>query len=340
MIDWDVARSTAARLGGAGPEIEPAQAEQAVEQLRQLAAEAEGPVREYTGLHAGAGTAPVLVVDRARWSEANLASFEQILQPISEQLDARASVLTRAIGGRANGLQLGGVLAFMSSKVLGQFDPFHEQGRLLLVAPNIVGVERMIGADPRDFRAWVCLHEETHRVQFTANPWLREHVKSLIDDFIGATDVGENGLSEFTSHLTEKLGRSLKGQEKLNLGDLFQNDEQRELVQKMTGVMSLLEGHADVVMDGVGPSVIPSVASIRKRFEQRRDGRGVLDRLLRSLLGLDAKLRQYREGAEFVRAVESTVGLDGFNAVWSGPEQLPSADEIRDPQSWVARVHG
>ena len=122
--------------------------------------------------------------------------------------------------------------------------------------------------------------------------------------------------------------------------DLIQTEEQREILDRLTALMSLLEGHADVVMDAVGPRVVPSVDVIRARFDQRRQQAGTLDGALRRLLGLDAKLRQYVEGAAFVRAVVDTVGMAGFNAVWSGPEALPRAAEIGDPQSWVRRVHG
>ena len=104
--------------------------------------------------------------------------------------------------------------------------------------------------------------------------------------------------------------------------------------------MSLLEGHADVVMDDVGPRVIPTVAEIRAKFQQRRLGAGNVDRLLRRLLGLEAKMRQYRDGAVFVRAVTDTVGVDGFNAVWTSPETLPLPEEIQQPDVWVRRVHG
>ena len=90
----------------------------------------------------------------------------------------------------------------------------------------------------------------------------------------------------------------------------------------------------------VGPSVIPSVAQIRKRFEKRRGSGGPLDRIVRQVLGLDAKMRQYRDGAAFVRTVEERVGRDGFDAVWAAPENLPSATEIEKPDLWVARVHG
>ena len=93
-------------------------------------------------------------------------------------------------------------------------------------------------------------------------------------------------------------------------------------------------------MDDVGPSVIPSVAQIREKFTQRRAGLGQLDRLIRRMLGLEAKMRQYADGAVFVRAVIDRVGLDGFNAVWTSPETLPTAAEMADPHSWVARVHG
>jgi coenzyme F420 biosynthesis associated uncharacterized protein len=102
--------------------------------------------------------------------------------------------------------------------------------------------------------------------------------------------------------------------------------------------MSLLEGHADVVMDGVGPAVIPSVAEIRKKFNRRRQGAGAIDRFLRRLLGLDAKMAQYRDGARFVRGVVDKVGMSDFNAVWAEPANLPTKAELADPSAWVSRV--
>jgi uncharacterized protein (DUF2342 family) len=66
----------------------------------------------------------------------------------------------------------------------------------------------------------------------------------------------------------------------------------------------------------------------------------MVDVLLRRLLGMEAKMRQYRDGAVFVRAVIDRVGVEGFNRVWGGPDTLPLAAEIPDPDAWVARVHG
>ncbi|RYI99358.1 MAG: coenzyme F420 biosynthesis-associated protein, partial [Actinomycetales bacterium] len=125
MIDWDVARRTAATFAGSGPEVEPHEAAGVVEALRSAAEVAAVPVSEYTGLKAIGTPAPVLVVDRRRWTEANLSSFEDLLEPVMTKLaDQAPGRLSRAVGSRVSGAELGGLLAFMSSKVLGQFDPF------------------------------------------------------------------------------------------------------------------------------------------------------------------------------------------------------------------------
>jgi coenzyme F420 biosynthesis associated uncharacterized protein len=103
--------------------------------------------------------------------------------------------------------------------------------------------------------------------------------------------------------------------------------------------MSLLEGHADYVMDGVGPAVVPRVSEIREKFQKRRaTGAGRLDQALRKLLGLDAKLRQYRDGERFVSAVVEELGMEGFNRVWTSPNTLPTKTEINRPSDWIARM--
>ncbi|WP_210439674.1 zinc-dependent metalloprotease [Nocardioides xinjiangensis] len=335
LVDWDFAVTVGSRIAGPGPDVSADEAAAAVLELREGAARSTPLVRDFTGLQAEAGTAPVLVVDRRGWLRANADGFARILTPVVDRLVEKRgapSALAGVVGTRVTGAEVGLLLGFLSSKVLGQFDPFHEpHGRLLLVAPNIVHVEREIGADPTDFRLWVCLHEETHRVQFTANPWLGQHLMSQMH---AVADTIE------PSALLDGLRR---GAEAIRGGDgsiidLVSSPEQKEILDRVTGVMSLLEGHADVVMDGVGPTVIPSVAEIRQKFNQRRKGAGSIDRLLRRLLGLDAKMAQYRDGAVFVRHVVDKVGMADFNAVWTGPETLPSKAEIADPDAWVARV--
>jgi coenzyme F420 biosynthesis associated uncharacterized protein len=319
--------------------------------LRRSALAAHPHVAAVTGLSTEPGHG-VLVVDRGGWAQVNLRGFRILLEPIVEAAARKQKKEPPArltgFGSRVVGAELGGLLGLLSSRVLGQYDAFGEQRSLLLNAPTIVTVERDLEVDPDDFRLWVCLHEETHRVQFTYASWLTEHllagVRSLADE-----------LTLEPGQLAERLvgaARSLPGALRSGdadrpsegsgapLLDLLQTPDQRRRLSEITAVMSLLEGHADVVMDDVGPDVVPSVAVIRQRFSRRRAGRGAVDRVLRKLLGLEAKARQYAEGARFVRGVTGQVGMGGFNAVWSSAEALPTPAEIADPPAWVARVHG
>ena len=370
MVDWNLAVATATRLVRPGPEVTRDEARAAVAELRRHAAEAEQHVRAFTGMDSPAGAAtPVLVVDRPGWIKANVAGFRTIITPLAERMQARragtpGAAVLGTVGGKVTGVEVGMLLAFLSSKVLGQYETFapaevpadlsslHDEhpvppGRLLLVVPNIVAVERELDVDPHDFRLWVCLHEETHRTQFTAVPWLRDHIEGEIQTFLAQTDIDPATLLE---RLREAAG-SLPGfgggdsDEESGSGggtlmDIVQSPEQREILGRLTAVMSLLEGHADVVMDGVGPQVVPSVAEIREKFQQRRaKGTGRLDALLRKALGLDAKMRQYQDGAVFVRAAVDAVGMEGFNRVWTSPNTLPTKEEIHNPAAWVARIH-
>jgi coenzyme F420 biosynthesis associated uncharacterized protein len=352
MIDWDLAVSTASRLAGPGPTITRPEADQVVAELRAGANRSTGLVRDFTGLAASERTAPVLVVDRTGWIQANADGFADVIGPLIEKLQAKRGApngLTEAVGSKVTGLEVGGLLGFMSSKVLGQFDPFYAgpgldgtpaTGRLLLVAPNIVHVENELDVDRTDFRLWVCLHEETHRVQFTAVPWMRDHIQGEIEKLVGAIDLDPSRVASLLAEGVRRVGDVVRGQDDVSLVEIFSTPAQREVMDRITAVMSLLEGHADVVMDGLGPEVIPSVDDIRKKFNQRRKGAGYLDRVLRRLLGLDAKMAQYRDGAAFVRGVVDKVGMADFNAVWSEPALLPSKAEIGDPAAWVRRVHG
>ena len=353
-VDWDTAVATARRVSGPGPRVEPDEARAAVEELRVDASRAREHVRAVTGLDPGAAPAPLLVVDRPGWVRANAASMDQVITPLMRRLQERKdpgalpsglSGLGNSVGSKMTGLEAGSLLGYLSSKVLGQFDPFYDDegaaGRLLLVAPNVVQVEAELQVDPSDFRLWVCLHEETHRVQFTAVPWMREHMRSQIDTFIAAADLEPSVLLSRLGEVARGVVESLRSRDEgPSLLDLVQGPEQREALERMMALMSLLEGHADVVMDAVGPDIVPSVAEIRRRFQHRRSAPRGMDRVVRRLLGMEAKLKQYREGAEFVRGVVGAVGMDGFNRVWESPETLPTADEITDPDTWVRRVHG
>lgn len=334
-VDWELAAATGARLAPKGPSSSGGEAAEAVLQLRELALEARGPVQEVTRLTAPA-TVQVAVVDRAEWIRSNVGSFQAVTAPIAAKVKPGQ---LNSVASRFNAIQLGAGLAWMSGKVLGQFEALPPAGvepRLLLVAPNIVSAERSMGADARDFRMWVCLHEETHRVQFGAVEWLPGFFADAVASLVGDLDASP---AELLRRATSGVRGASRVDDGLPFLAVLQSPEQRAVMQRILGLMSLLEGHADWVMDNAAPQVVPSAPELRTAFETRRRGSGPIDLLLRRLLGVEAKMAQYREGARFVRIVVERVGLANFNQVWNSPDDLPSLREIRSPQLWIERVH-
>jgi coenzyme F420 biosynthesis associated uncharacterized protein len=352
LIDWGLAKATARRLLPAPPRSERGEVDRVVAQLRRLAVESQEHVRHYTGLVPQGPEPPVLVIDRPAWVDVNVDGFAFLLGPLLEKMRAArpraATSMVKGVGSKVTGVELGALLAFVGGRVLGQYEPFTDsiggdgkgKGTLLLIAPNIVAVERELGVDPRDFRLWVCLHEETHRTQFTAVPWLAEYIRGQMREFLMGTDVDPAALARQLGRFAKGVVEAATGAGEISILDLVQTPEQRVVLKRMTAVMSLLEGHADYVMDGVGPGAVPTVATIRKAFQARRASAHGLDAVLRRLLGMEAKMRQYRDGERFVRGAVDRVGMTGFNEVWSTPESLPSLAELHDPEAWVARVHG
>ncbi len=338
-VDYDLAVATARRLAPAPPQVTWQQAGEIVTELRGLAVQAEEHVRAVTGLVPPGPILEATVVDRPGWAAANVEGFKVVLEPVVAKLqDSKPNALAAGVTAKIAGVQMGSVLGWLSNKVLGQYEAFTAEGtpgRLILVAPNIVETEQRLGVDPHDFRLWVALHEVTHRTQFTAVPWMHDHVRSEIGALLSATSLDDpTALLRRIKDVATGLPRGG------SFVELIQTPEQRVVLDRVTAFMSLLEGHAEHVMDGVGPSVVPTVVHIRGKFDERRkEHGGLLDRFLRKALGLDLKALQYAEGKAFVDACVEAVGMEAFNKVWESPETLPTRQEIREPLAWVRRLH-
>jgi coenzyme F420 biosynthesis associated uncharacterized protein len=334
-VDWGFAATVGQWLARPGPQSTDYTRRQVVENLATAAKTAEPPVREVTGLHTEGAVPEARIIDRPGWIRAAAES----MRAMTGGTDKPRGV----ISGRVTGAQTGAVLAFVSSGILGQYDPFSDGGALLLVYPNVIAVERQLRLEPMDFRLWVCLHEVTHRVQFTANPWLSGYMSQALGVL---TQEGSDDVAQVVSRLAafaRGRGESSQGDPNstgiLGLLRAVQSDPQREALDQLLVLGTLLEGHADHVMDAVGPLVVPSVSTIRSRFDERRNRKQPpLQRLLRALLGIDAKLSQYTRGKAFVDHVVDRVGMARFNAVWTSPETLPRPIEIEYPQRWIDRV--
>jgi coenzyme F420 biosynthesis associated uncharacterized protein len=356
MIDWQVATATGVRWVRPGPQVSMAEARKVVAELRQLADTVAEPVRELTGLPGSPDDGRVAVVDRPGWIRANVDGFRVVFDPLVQRMAEGGNVpqpgsVITAVGSRVTGMQAGLILAYLAGRVLGQYELFlppdpdapgtdAPAGRLTLVAPNIVMVERELDVNPHDFRTWVCLHEETHRTQFTSVPWLRPYVQQQMTDFLLASELDPASILDRLRAAADAVAGAVRGGDGESLIEAIQTPRQREILDKMTSVMTLVEGHGDYLMDAVGPAVVPSVAEIRAKFSARRGSGGRMEQAIRRILGIDLKMKQYEQGAQFVKGVVSEAGMATFNKVWTSPDTLPTRDELANPHQWLERVGG
>jgi coenzyme F420 biosynthesis associated uncharacterized protein len=317
-------------------------------QFDDLTAQAETLVGEVTGWRSSRGAARAKVTDRAAWAAANVRSMERLVGPALRDLQrARGPKMTGpslVVGRVVAGTQLGLVLAYMATRVLGQYDLLiddespEDQDLVSYVGPNIVAVETQYDFVPSQFRLWLALHEVTHRLQFTAVPWLRDHFVGLVSELLGPLTADPAGFADTLRRVASEVrtGHGLGAD--AGVVGLLATPEQRLAISRISGMMSLLEGHGDVVMNRAGAGNVPGAEHFAHVLHDRRTNARGLTRLMSRLLGLEAKMRQYAEGERFVESVEETGGSALLARVWEGPEWLPTLEEIRDPGRWVARA--
>jgi coenzyme F420 biosynthesis associated uncharacterized protein len=291
------------------------------------------------------------VVDRAGWVHANVATFASLIGQLEhellDQVIPTGSGLAKATMALANRWvttrQLGFLLGFMGSKVLGQYDlalltAEAKPGKLLFVEENIRQTAAVLDVPLDPFRTWIALHETTHAFEFEAHPWLRPYLAERLERQLSLFGREASGLGR---EALRSLGRAIRGD-----GDgaehwieRLMSDEQRRLFRETQAVMSLLEGFSDYIMDEVGRDLVPDVERISARFHERRNARrSPFERAVMRLTGMDVKLEQYRKGEAFVAAIAAGGGPAALNRLWAGPEMLPRHGEIDDPALWLART--
>jgi coenzyme F420 biosynthesis associated uncharacterized protein len=352
-IDWALAERIAVRVGGRELFAESYHYDSLDPDFAELTAEAEHLVTAATGLTSLSGPARARVTDRAGWVKANIASFQRLLRPLTDRLgkvlegSGGAPRPVSSLARAATGAEVGALLGWMSTRVLGQYDMLiveeeapHDQDVVYYVGPNILALEKRFSFPPREFRLWLALHEVTHRAQFTGIPWLRPHFLSVVERTLDSVDPDPKRLLYAVRRLADGLREGRSPLDDGGLVALLATPEQHDVLQQVGGLMSLLEGHGDVTMDRAAADRIPSAARFSRVLRQRRHDMTPMARLLQRLVGLEAKINQYEQGERFIAVVEGVGGPSLLNRAFEGPASLPTLAEIRDPARWIDRMGG
>ncbi len=347
-VNWDVALKVARQLLARRVPMDPEARAELAASFAAVTRRAEELVAAETGLRSTAGPARGEVVDRSRWVEVNIASFRRLLAPVGERLANGSAAARRALSpaSRAGaGVEVGALLYWMSGRVLGQYDLLLDDSDgadggdcVYFVGENIVSIEREHDFPPEQFRLWIALHEVTHRMQFTGVPWMRGYFLGLVERGIQSSPPDARAVLE---SLRRAAGELRAGRNPLADGGvvgLFATSEQLATLREAQALMSLLEGHGDVVMSKAARSEVPEADRFAATLHERRGAARGATKVLQQLIGIESKLRQYAEGETFLEAVAAAGGDDLVGRLWESPAMLPNLDEIREPRLWIDRV--
>jgi coenzyme F420 biosynthesis associated uncharacterized protein len=358
-VNWELARQIGIAMAMWGEE-DPAPTEQDRRLLAETVRAAELAVADFTGLAVPGDLADVQAFRRSQWVEANARGLRDLLEPLAAKLataigeaqgelsipaEAQGSpnlmeMMTRQMMPLLMGAQVGAVLGYLGQRVLGQYDLAvpHPSGSLYFVVPNIARFEKEWSLRPVEFRAWVALHEVTHRFEF-ARPWVREHFLSLVRDLVEHAELDLSGLEQRMEGLD--LGNPDALQEAFEgMGNFLghaSDPEQRLRIARVQSFMAIAEGYGDHVMESLGRrmlSTYPQIEEALRRFREDRHG----DQALERLLGLEMKREQYRMGGQFCSTVAELTDEATLGRVWESPEALPSMPELEEPTLWLARM--
>jgi coenzyme F420 biosynthesis associated uncharacterized protein len=352
LVDWSaVERIAVARVGRAPGGLSRLELDAAEGAYREAMSRVVPRLGEALGTPLPGVVERASVVDRAGWVRANVGTFRSLIAAIEadllDQVVPSGGGLTRATMALANrwvtSRQLGFLLGFMGSRVLGQYDlailtAEAAPGRLLFVEENVRLTAHALGVPVAPFRTWIALHETTHAFEFEGNPWLRPYLAERLERQLSLFSGSAATLGRDTRRaITRAIRGESSGEHWL---EWLMTDEQRRLFRETQAVMSLLEGFSDYVMDEVGHGLVPDVEMISARFHERRQRRTPFERAVLRITGMDLKMEQYQRGERFVRAIAEARGRAALARIWDSPESLPSPEEIAEPDRWIGRVLG
>jgi coenzyme F420 biosynthesis associated uncharacterized protein len=265
------------------------------------------------------------------------------LKPLEDEL-ASDPKIGAATASRFMGAQIGAVLGFMSKRVLGQYELVLPTGdgefgdTVLFVGANVLSMERQHQFRPSSFRFWVALHECAHRAQFTGVDWMRPYFMSLVEELLGTSAPEKGRFGRIAAEVRSALDDGTDPFGDAGIVGLLASPQQREVLDKVQALMSLLEGHGHIVMDRLGEREIVDVRRMSNVLKARR--KDPKTAAFMKLVGIEMKMRQYEDGAKFISQVEKLASWDALSMVWEGPEALPTIDEIADAQLWLDRMAG
>ncbi len=342
-VNWRLASEVRRSVAGAAEPIDPSLAEEYLELA--LAAHMRLAPVSHLELSTPGNLRPV---DRATWAELNTESFRYALEPLAGKLGMGGgadpanplSSMLASMGPAILGMQAGTMVGFMAHRVLGQFDtglPALDQDDLFLVVPNVEAFATDHSLDARQVRLWAVAHEVTHNAVIDLG-WLNDHVRSVVGAYLASVSFDPSKLTEALSGVEDPTQLESIAAESGGMEGLLGTESDPALRAPVQAALATIEGYGDHVVRRATADILPQLDQLEETAARRRAEPDQAEQFLQQLVGLTLERHRARDAAQFFTEIERRWGDDTIEKVWSGPESLPTLDELTDPVGWAARV--
>lgn len=294
----------------------------------------------------------VEAISRVAWAERTLEGWRWLLEHLAQRFAAgpeagpeEESPVPQILGQIAPllfGMQAGGLIGHLARETLGRYDlpiPRRDDGRLFFVEPNITSVITEFGFDTRAFHRYLAAIDAARHLLMTSVPWLGSYARNLFTSMIDEIEIDvadlERRMSELQSGSLEALQGGFGNEDLL---PLVPTEGHRRALGRVQALIAVFEGYASHAASVISVDTIPDLNRIEEGSLRRKASPTSGQRALQGLLGLSLDRSLEASGTTFCAAVVKLRGIVALNTLWEAPDNLPVADEVRDPFAWMERV--
>jgi len=369
-VNWDLARDTARQsIAQAGdPSVSDAERREVIGAV-ELAQVWLDPACTFP-----ASSASGAAWSRSEWLEATYPAWQRIVTPIAEHVQSvmssmptpgeippeLASMLpegtppetlammaplmgmARQLGSAMFGMQMGQALAALASEVVGVSDvgiPLTSEARPALLPRNVAAFGDGLDVDAGDVRLYLALRECAHQRLFAHVPWLAPRLDGAIDAYARGIRMDPERMNDAMQGIDPSALSDPERLRELMGSDLFalpESEEQQAALRRLETLLALIEGWVDDVVTEACSATLPSSERLGEAMRRRRAAGGPAERTFASLVGLELRPRALREAAALWRTLREQRGIEGRDALWAHPDLLPAAEDLADPDSFLA----
>lgn len=295
---------------------------------------------------------------KSEWIENSFDTWKEVTGPVAQSLaqamnDTMTSQLPQELSGMLGGgnifagmggmlfsMQMAQALSSLATEVVSSTDlgiPL-ASGRSALLPGGIATFSEGLEIPPQEVMLYLAIREAALVRLHKHNPWLREDILALIQRFSRGIHVDIERMQAQAADLDFDPANPEAIMEALG-GDVFtpqHTDDQKLALDRLETLLALIEGWVSLVTEEASKN-LPMAPQLAESMARRRASGGPAEHTFAQLLGLELRPRKMREALAFWRHYDQAHGAEARDALWKGPETLPSGEDLDDPEGFASR---